>query len=346
MSHLSWRGLQPPRARRIERPGMKTDVGAWTTHAWRRVPVALAAAVALAGIGTGVAVAANPVPCEGIGGGKYNCTFYVAGDGQSGGAPVQVGNTTVGYLHKGTNWVECQQVGGRVTAGAFFNSNWAWTLADNNKPGWVNAIYASGGDNDGAFGGGVPNCNNAHGAPPGGSDTAPSAPAPAAPAAGFPKDVTSAPDKARYDDALSWSGGKNCSGGFTAGTKRMQAWLRANWGAANIEGYNCRPNTANKSKTSIHGVGRANDWYRNAGNATQAAHVASFIQRMSANGAAMARATGVQYWIWNRWQYAVKGTSVERSRYKGPNPHTNHVHIELNLAGSKLQTTYWRLAGR
>jgi len=36
---------------------------------------------------------------------------------------------------------------------------------------------------------------------------------------GFPKDVTSAPDKAHYDGAASWSGGKNCTGGFTKGAK-------------------------------------------------------------------------------------------------------------------------------
>jgi hypothetical protein len=85
---------------------------------------------------------------------------------------VQAGTTTVGYLHKGTNYVLCQQAGGRVTVGAYFNSNWAWTVADNGKSGWVNAVYASGGDNDGAFGG-VPNCNNAHGAPPAAASTTP-----------------------------------------------------------------------------------------------------------------------------------------------------------------------------
>jgi hypothetical protein len=327
---------------RVKRP----RGGVRIPRAWRRAATgAAAAAVALTAVGSGTAIAAAPAACTAIGGGKYNCTFYVAGDGRAGGAPVQVGATTVGYLHKGTNWVLCQQVGGRVTAGPFFNGNWAWTLADNNKYGWVNAVYASGGDNDGPFGGGVPNCNNAHGAPPGGPGTAPPAPGPAPPAAGFPKDVTSAPDKARYDDAASWSGGKNCSGGFTVGAKRLQAWIRANWGAATIQGYNCRPNTADRSKTSIHGVGRASDWFRNAGNAAQAAQVASFIQRMSANSAAMARAMGVQYWIWNRQQYSVKNTGVVRSRYTGPNHHTDHVHIEQNLAGSKLQTSYWRLAG-
>jgi len=170
-------------------------------------------------------------------------------------------------------------------------------------------------------------------------------PPPAPAAAGFPPDVTSAPDRAHYDDAASWNGGRNCTRGFTPGAKRMQDWIRANYGPATIQGYFCRRNTANPSKTSIHGVGRASDWFRNAGNATQAAQVANFIQRMSANGAAMARAMGVQYWIWNKQQYSVRGTSVLPRSYTGPSPHTDHVHIEQNLAGSKLQTSYWRLAG-
>ena len=99
---------------------------------------------------------------------------------------------------------------------------------------------------------------------------------------------------------------------------------------------------ADRSRTSIHGVGRANDWFRNANNAAEAGQVASFIQRMSANGAAMARAMGVQYWIWNRQQYSVKNTGIVRSRYRGLNPHTDHIHIEVNLAGAALQTSYWR----
>ncbi len=125
----------------------------------------------------------------------------------------------------------------------------------------------------------------------------------------------------------------------------MQAWLRANYGPATIQGYNCRRNTASSSRTSIHGVGRANDWFRNASNANHRSQVAGFIGRMSANGAAMARAMGVQYWIWNRKQYSVRGTSVSVRRYGGPNPHTDHVHLEMNLAGSRLETSYWRAAG-
>ncbi len=322
---------------------METYVRPAQMRARRYVLAALAAVLGSLAVGTNAASAAAPVPCSGIGGGKYNCSFYVAGDGKSGGAPVQSGATTVGYLHRGTNWVICQQTGGRVNSGPYFNSDWAWTLADNNKWGWVTAVYATGGDNEGAFGGGVPPCNNAHGAPPGGSGSPAPPPRPPAPRPGkFPPDVNSAPDKARYDDAASWSGGKNCIGGFTRGAKRLQDWLRASYGPQKIQGYACRPNTDDTSKTSIHGIGRASDWFRNAGNAAQAGQVASFIQRMSANRAAMARATGVQYWIWNRQQYSVKNSGVVRSRHGGPNPHTDHVHIEQNLAGAALRTSCWR----
>jgi hypothetical protein len=306
-----------------------------------RFALAVVAAAAAGGAFAPGAAAAAPVPCTAIGGGKFNCSFYVAGDGRTAGSPVQVGSTTVGYLHKGTNWVVCQQVGGRVTVGRYYNNNWAWTLADNSRWGWVNAVHASGGDNDGPFGGGVPNCANAHGAPPGGGGSVPTPPPPP-PQSGFPADVTSAPDRARYDDAAAWNGGRNCSRGFQRGAQRLQDWIRANYGPQRIGGYSCRRNTADRSRTSIHGVGRANDWFRNANNAREAAQVVSFIARMSAGGAAMARAMGVQYWIWNRQQYTVRNTGVTRSRYGGPNPHTDHIHIEVNLAGAALQTSYWR----
>lgn len=108
-----------------------------------------------------------PVPCSAIGGGQYNCNWFRAGDGKTGGAIVAVGTTTVGYLHQGTNWIICQQKGGDVRSAEGYRNHWfAWTLADNNRWGWASAVDAQGGDNYGQFGGGVPNCNNAHGSPP------------------------------------------------------------------------------------------------------------------------------------------------------------------------------------
>ena len=80
---------------RVKRP----RGGARIPRVWRRAATGAAAAVALTAVGSGAAMAAAPAACTAIGGGKYNCTFYVAGNGKSGGAPVQAGATTVGYLH-------------------------------------------------------------------------------------------------------------------------------------------------------------------------------------------------------------------------------------------------------
>jgi hypothetical protein len=129
------------------------------------------------------------VPCKAAGGGHYNCQFYVAGDGRTGGAPVQAASgAVVGDLHQGTNWVVCQRTGGRVTSGAYFNDKWAWTLADNLRWGWVNAVYARGGDNDSGFGGGVPACGAAQGLPPGGGAPSPAPIPPAGPLLPAPAD--------------------------------------------------------------------------------------------------------------------------------------------------------------
>lgn len=84
------------------------------------------------------------------------------------------------------------------------------------------------------------------------------APAPAPGAGGFPRDVREAPDPARYDDAGPYHNGRGCTKGFTPGAKRLQAWLRANWGPATIQGFSCRRNTASRSKrASTASVARA-----------------------------------------------------------------------------------------
>jgi Cutinase len=126
-----------------------------------------------------------PVPCKSIGGGKYDCTFWPAGDGIHGGAPVlNSAGARVGYLNQGTNWVICQRVGSTLKNGSTANNWWAYTEANDRKWGWVNAIYAHGGANFGAFGG-VPVCTN-HGNPPGGSASPAPPPPPAPPPAPSP----------------------------------------------------------------------------------------------------------------------------------------------------------------
>jgi len=150
----------------------------------RHAPIALAlAAAAIAGSPGSAAAAPAAVPCSsagsGAGGAHYNCGFYPAG-----GAPVQAADgRTVGTLHKGTNWVICQRTGVQARSGAYYNNNWAWTLSDQNTWGWVNAVYAQGGDNNGAFGG-VPACGGAQGNAPGGAPGGTPPPPPPPPASG------------------------------------------------------------------------------------------------------------------------------------------------------------------
>jgi Putative metal-binding motif len=114
----------------------------------------------------GVAQAQAPVPCVDIGGGRYECDWYVPGNGITGGALVVRDRTTVGYLHQGRNWIVCQQVGGDMRNAAGDRNNWfGWTLADNNQWGWASPLEARGGDDYGPFAL-APNCNGAHGNPP------------------------------------------------------------------------------------------------------------------------------------------------------------------------------------
>src|SRR5947208_1586982 len=146
--------------------------------------VVVAAAIGLGGAsGAGAQTHPAPVPCTSIGSHRYQCSFWPAGDGIHGGAPVQAASgRRVGFLNSGSNWVVCQSTGGTVKQGAMANNWWAWTEANDHGWGWVNALYGHGGDNYGHFRG-VPGCPASQGRPPGGGTTpAPTPPPPPPPA--------------------------------------------------------------------------------------------------------------------------------------------------------------------
>jgi hypothetical protein len=139
---------------------------------WRGLLALAPAVLALAWTPSALAAPAQ-VPCGYVGGGHYNCQFYPAGDGISGGAPVQASDgSRIGYLNHGTNWVLCQHTGSKVGTSSVYNIWWAYTEANDGTFGWVNAYYAQGGDNDGSFQG-VPGCDSSHGYPPGGAPPPP-----------------------------------------------------------------------------------------------------------------------------------------------------------------------------
>ena len=71
----------------------------------------------------------------------------------------------VGYLNHGANWIICQASGETVHSGNYYNRWWGYTEANDQHFGWVNAVWASGGSDDGQFGA-APNCGSTYGSPP------------------------------------------------------------------------------------------------------------------------------------------------------------------------------------
>jgi hypothetical protein len=55
----------------------------------------------------------------------------------------------VGYIYApGNDWYHCEAAGRKQSVGNFWNTWWAWTMADNGQWGWVNEVYFQGGGND------------------------------------------------------------------------------------------------------------------------------------------------------------------------------------------------------
>ena len=131
-----------------------------------RLAAVLAAAVTCLVLAPTALAAPAPVPCTAIGGGKYSCDLAAPADGRTAGAKVMVAGRIVGYLHKGTNWIVCQQRGA-LTRNAAGNTNtwYGWTQSDHGGAGWASAVEARGGDDNGQFRG-VPDCKGAHGPAP------------------------------------------------------------------------------------------------------------------------------------------------------------------------------------
>ena len=146
-----------------------------------------------------------------------------------------------------------------------------------------------------------------------------------------------------YDDVPAWDGGAHCSGGFTAGGRTLSSYLRANFdGISSIGGYSCRQNTANPAKMSVHGSGRALDIMipLSAGAADNDVgdEIANWLIEHSSE-------IGVQYLIWDRTQWSASRSSDRVRAYTGPNPHIDHLHVEITLEASREETPWYTGGG-
>lgn len=118
------------------------------------------------------------------------------------------------------------------------------------------------------------------------------------------------------------------SGGAQPGAAALLAALLARWSSAGAYSsgiYNCR-DVRGGSTPSVHSEGRAID----LGIRDKAVG-----DRIAAQLLAAAPSIGLQQIIWNR--RSIRPGSTWRS-YNGVNPHTDHLHIELNWHGARTLT--------
>jgi len=136
-----------------------------------------------------------------------------------------------------------------------------------------------------------------------------------------------------YDDTTAWDNGEHCSGSFMVGTGNLGDYLKQNFaGISSVGGYSCRPNTANTAKMSVHGTGRAIDVMIPivAGDANN--KVGDPIAKYLVENA---QRLGVQYFIWDRKSWSLSSPAGKKfNTYTGPNPHIDHLHVELTIAAA------------
>lgn len=144
-----------------------------------------------------------------------------------------------------------------------------------------------------------------------------------------------------YDDGPAWNGGRNCGGGLLPGAREIGEQLRARFrGISGVDGYACRPNTANTSRLSLHGTGRAIDvfvpLFRGSADNTVGDAAAHWL-------IANAEAIGIQYIVWDRSSWNASRPRGSKLRtYTGPHPHNDHLHVELTVAGASRRTAFFR----
>jgi MYXO-CTERM domain-containing protein len=142
-----------------------------------------------------------------------------------------------------------------------------------------------------------------------------------------------------YDSAGAWNDGRGCSGGLLEGTRRFgDHLLDAFAGISSYGGYSCRRNTGDPSQLSVHGTGRALDLMipTDDGRADNDAGdpAANWLVTHS-------ELVGVQYVIWDRTDWGAHRDPPKTSDYGGPNPHVDHIHMELTDEGAAMETPWF-----
>lgn len=158
-------------------------------------------------------------------------------------------------------------------------------------------------------------------------------------------------EPSRYDYA------RRCLAHPQPGTVALERWLGrhfrgASWGIMRCE-------KLSPANFSLHSEGRALDWHLDAGVPSQRRAAARLIGLLLAadrdgNRTALARRMGVQGLIFDcrawwagqerpgRYDYCYAASGHRRRHLDRTEAHMNHIHIELDWAGARRRTSFWR----
>lgn len=142
-----------------------------------------------------------------------------------------------------------------------------------------------------------------------------------------------------YDSPGAWNDGANCSGRLLEGTRELGDFLVRRFPQIRFYGgYSCRRNTGNLSQMSVHGTGRALDLMlpMDGGDADNGKGdpVANWL-------VTHAQLIGVQYEIWDHWDWNASLSGRKDTPYGGPIPHIDHIHMELSQEGARRDTRWF-----
>jgi len=140
--------------------------------------------------------------------------------------------------------------------------------------------------------------------------------------------------------------GNACSSGMTEGALALKAYLLRSFPhLPEIQGFACRV-VAGSSSLSVHSVGRALDIMippvGEDGSVNSSDADNDLGDPIAAWLIEHAEEVGVQYIVWDQTQWSGrKDPGQKLSSYGGSNPHIDHIHVELTIAASQLQTPFF-----
>jgi hypothetical protein len=158
-------------------------------------------------------------------------------------------------------------------------------------------------------------------------------------------------------EELVYDNAKRCLSHPQPGTLALQSWLQRTWRGVTWGIMRCE--TLSPHNYSLHSEGRAIDWHLDAGVPVEHHAALRLIDMLLApdsngNEAALARRMGVQGMIFNchQWfgygdrlspySYCYRRDGKLRNHLDRTLAHRNHIHIELNWAGARKRTSFWR----